>query len=63
MSFWTAVVIIVAIGTVEGDVTLRWGDGKAETWTPDGIGGYTPMQGVFNTLTKNTDNTFTYVIG
>ena len=39
-------------------VTIRWGDGKTETWTPDGSGGYTAQYGVFDTLTKNGDGTF-----
>ncbi len=42
----------------DGDVTVRWGDGKAETWTPDGGGGYDPMPGVFDTLIQNPDSTF-----
>lgn len=43
----------------DGNVTVRWGDGKAETWTLGESEKYTPMKGVFNTLIKNTDNTFT----
>lgn len=43
----------------DDNVTVRWGDGKAETWVPDGGGGYTPMEGVFDTLVKNPDDTFT----
>jgi len=41
-----------------GNVTARWGDGKTETWVPDGAGNYTPMLGIFDTLIKNPDNTF-----
>ena len=47
--------------TVNADstVTIRWGDGRTETWTPDGGGGYTPQYGVFDTLIDNGDGTFT----
>jgi len=47
--------------TVNGDstVTIRHGDGKTQTWTPDGSGGYTPQSGVFDTLINNGDGTFT----
>ena len=40
-------------------VTIRWGDGKTETWTPDGMGGFTPQYGVFDTLIDNGDGTHT----
>ena len=42
----------------DGVVTLTWGDGHTETHTPDGLGGYTPQYGVFDTLTDNGDGTF-----
>jgi RHS repeat-associated protein len=42
----------------DGIVTLTWGDGHTETHTPDGLGGYTPQYGVFDTLTDNGDGTF-----
>lgn len=42
-----------------GELVVRWGDGKIEVWAPDGSGGYTPMYGVFSTLVKNPDTTFT----
>ena len=47
--------------TINGDstVTIRWGDGKTETWMPDGLGGYTPQYGVFDTLVNNGDGTYT----
>lgn len=56
---WTHNYNIELYEGADGDVTVRWGDGKAETWVPDGTGGYSPMQGVFDTLIKNPDNTFT----
>lgn len=43
----------------DGAVVVRWGDGKTEVWAPDSAGGYTPMYGVFSTLQKNPDTTFT----
>lgn len=43
----------------DGEVVLRWGDGKIEVWGPDGSGGYKPMYGVFSTLIKNQDTTLT----
>lgn len=47
--------------TVNADstITIRWGDGKTETWTPDGSGGYIPQYGVFDTLINNGDGTYT----
>ena len=47
--------------TVDADsnVTIRWGDGKTETWSPDGLGGFTPQYGVFDTLIDNGDGTYT----
>lgn len=39
-------------------VRIRWGDGKVETWIPDGNDGYTAMDGVFSTLEKQNDNSF-----
>lgn len=44
---------------VNTSVTITWGDGKTETWTPDGSGGFTPQYGVFDTLTDNGDGTYT----
>lgn len=45
--------------TVNTDsVVIRWGDGKTETWMPDGSGGYTPQYGVFDTLIDNGDGTY-----
>lgn len=47
--------------TVNSDltVTIRWGDGKTETWTPDGYGGYWRQYGVFDDLIDNGDGMFT----
>ncbi|MBU1737102.1 MAG: chitobiase/beta-hexosaminidase C-terminal domain-containing protein [Proteobacteria bacterium] len=41
-----------------GEVSIRWGEGRTETWIPDGGGGYIPMYGVFSILTKNLDTSF-----
>jgi len=43
----------------EGEIVVRWGDGKIEVWKPDGSDGYEPMYGVFSTLVVNPDNTLT----
>lgn len=43
----------------DATVTIRWGDGKTETWTPDGMGGFTQQYGVFDTLIDNGDGTYT----
>lgn len=43
----------------EGELVVRWGDGKIEVWGPNGGGGYEPMYGVFSTLVQNPDTTFT----
>jgi len=40
-------------------VVVRWGDGHTETFTPDGLGGFTPQYGVFDALTQNGDDTYT----
>jgi RHS repeat-associated protein len=40
-------------------VVIRWGDSHAETYTPDGSGGFKPQPGVFDTLTLNGDGTYT----
>ena len=40
-------------------VKIRWGDGKIETWTPNGSGGFTPQYGVFDTMIDNGDGTYT----
>ena len=32
----------------DGEMVMRWGDGKTEVWNPDGGGGLTPMYGVFS---------------
>ena len=47
--------------TVNADssVTIQWGDGKTETWTSDGSGGFTPQYGVFDALIDNGDGTYT----
>uniref|UniRef100_A0A7C4VR74 DUF1566 domain-containing protein n=1 Tax=Desulfatirhabdium butyrativorans TaxID=340467 RepID=A0A7C4VR74_9BACT len=42
-----------------GIVTIRWGDGRTETWVSDGAGGYTRQYGVFDDLIDNGDGTFT----
>lgn len=41
-----------------GIVTITWGDGHTETYTPDGSGGYRPQYGVFDSLADNGDGTF-----
>lgn len=46
--------------TDNGDhVLIRWGDGKVESWVDDGQGGFEPTQGVFSSLVKNQDGSYT----
>ncbi len=47
--------------TINADVTVFWGDGKSEIYTSDGAGGFTPPNGVFNTLIDNGDSTYTLI--
>lgn len=42
-----------------GNVTINWGDGKTETHTSNGIGGFTQQYGVFDTLIANIDGSYT----
>jgi len=49
---------ILSVNSTES-ITVRWGDGKTETWTSDGLGGYTPQNGVFDSLIDNGDDTYT----
>ncbi len=42
-----------------GNVTVNWGDGKTESYTPDGAGGFTAKPGVFDTLIANAGGTYT----
>ena len=55
---WTHNYNITLTVGADNSVTVRWGDGKAATWTYDETEGYIPMTGVFDTL-ENTDGTFT----
>lgn len=43
----------------DSTVTIRWGDSKTETWTPDGSGGFTPQYAVFDTLIDNGGGSYT----
>ena len=43
----------------DSNVTIKWGDGKTETWSPDGGGGFDPQYGVFDDLIDNGDGTYT----
>jgi len=47
--------------TVNGDssVSIKWGDGKTQTWTADGSDGFTPQYGVSSTLTDNGEGVYT----
>lgn len=56
---WTHNYAIATLEESDGVIRVRWGDGKSETWTPNGTGGYVPATGVFSTLMKNPDNSFT----
>ena len=46
----------------DGNVTLRWGDGRTETYAPDGVGGFTPQYGVFDTLATAAGGAYTLTI-
>ncbi|MBP7868047.1 MAG: chitobiase/beta-hexosaminidase C-terminal domain-containing protein [Acidobacteria bacterium] len=56
---WTWGYNISLTEETEGEIVVRWGDGRIEVWKPDGSGGYTPMYGSYTTLVKNPDTTFT----
>jgi len=47
--------------TVNADssVTIQRGDGKTETWTPNGSGLFMPQHGIFDTLIENSDGSYT----
>ena len=55
---WTHNYNITLTVGAEDDVTVRWGDGKAETWVPKEGGGYEPMPGVFDKLIKLSNGKF-----
>jgi YD repeat-containing protein len=42
-----------------GNVTVRWGDGHTGTFAPKVGGGYTPQYGVFDTMVKEIDTSYT----
>ena len=47
-----------SLDAASGAVTVRWGDGRTETWASDGAGGFTSQYGVFDTLLTNGDGTY-----
>jgi len=50
----------LSVDSASSNVTIRHGDGKTETWTPDGSGGYKATQsGVSDTLISNGNGTYT----
>ena len=56
---WTHNYIITLTINDDGAVTIRWGDGRTETWTPEVGGGFKPQYGVFDTLIDNKNGTYT----
>jgi len=56
---WNHTYDVVLTEDADSNVTIRWADGKTQTWTPDDSGGFTPQYGVFDTLTDNGDGTYT----
>jgi len=40
------------------NITIRWGDGKTETYAVNGFGSFTPQYGVFDTLIDNGNSTY-----
>ena len=42
-----------------GNITIRWGDGGTKTWSPDGMGGFTPQSAVFDTLIDDGGGSYT----
>jgi len=44
---------------IDGNITIRWGDGSTKTWSPDGIGGFTPQSAVFDTLIDEGGGAYT----
>ena len=41
------------------DVTITWGDGRTQTWVPDGMGAFTSQYGVFDELIDNGNGAYT----
>ena len=41
------------------NITITWGDGKTQTWAPDGIGGFIPQYGVFDDLIDDGGGAYT----
>ncbi|MCB1753776.1 MAG: hypothetical protein KDI74_18875, partial [Gammaproteobacteria bacterium] len=49
----------VSLALDAGVVTITWGDGKTQTWSPDGMGGFIPQYGVFDDLIDDGGGAFT----
>ncbi len=58
---WTHSLASRLASNADNSATVRWGDGKTETWVPDGAGGYRPPVGVFDNLVQNGDGTYAVV--
>lgn len=57
---WTHNYNITLTENVGTDSSIRWGDGKVETWIYNGVTSeYEPRYGVFSTLIKNGDGSIT----
>ncbi len=57
---WTHSFNVVLTANPDGSITIKQGSGAAIAFSPSGGGAYTPSTaGVFDTLAKNSDDTFT----
>jgi len=62
-SGWTHSYNIILTEKSDGSVVIKQGDGREEFYDPAGGGAYTPrFAGVFSTLVKNFDSTFTLTL-
>lgn len=48
-------------GTTDERAVIKWGDGHTEAFQRGVNGNYTPPKGIYSTLTKENDNSFTIV--
>ena len=57
---WTHSYYVRLVVDGSNNVTILWGDGRAETYNPDGNGGFSPQQGVgiFDTLTSGSGGAY-----
>ncbi len=59
---WTSNYEVYLTENSGGDVDIRRGSGKLDTFTPNGDGTYAPPRWVYDTLRKNPDGTFSLTL-